>query len=96
MSEKSTSRIEFISKIYQKALRNKQTNHGNQKEVKSSTLKTLVIALQVELFFWCTDLFYNEHRKLKMRLRHSNTSYSSHGGDLSIRHPEWGFGLAYG
>lgn len=96
MSANSTSRIEFISKIYQKALRNKQTNHGNQKEVKSFTLKTLVIALQVELFFWCTDLFCNKHRKFKMCIRHSNTSYNSHGGDLLIHHPEWDLGLTCG
>lgn len=52
MSENGTARIEFISKCYEKALRN-QTNHGNKKKKTRSTptLKTLVIALQVELVF---------------------------------------------
>ena len=53
MSENGTSRIESISKFYQKALRNKEINNGNQKEENSftPTLKTLVVALQVELVF---------------------------------------------
>lgn len=94
MSENGTSRIEFISKFYQKAWRNKQTNQPWQSEENSftPTLKTWVIALQAELVFWCTDLFCNKYRKFKLCIRHSNISYSSHGGDLQVHQAEYGLG----